>query len=143
MEVFLDPVLLTKTCKHGAQLAPNKNGSVCDESSCKKMKSCFVCVCLECVRACLYFIFFPLLSFSLARLVASKLPSRRAKVPLTRASFTKSTVASAPSGAPPPRGTAARPRRRTARYTACCAATGRCKPRRESRPERWPPSPEP
>ena len=55
-------------------------------------------------------------------------------------SLTKSTVAFAPSDVL--WGTVAWPRRCTARYTACCGVTGHYKPRRGSRPEKWPPSPE-
>lgn len=54
--------------------------------------------------------------------------------------LTKSTVAFAPSDVL--WGTAAWPRRRTARYTACVGATARYTPRKGSRPEKWPPSPE-
>lgn len=101
---------------------------------------CGGCVCRVCVSVCVSLFFF---SPFLCRAPRGQTPyivppsQSLSNAPL----FTKSTVASAPSDALL-WGTAARPRRRTARYTACCAATERCKPRRGSRPERWPPSPE-
>ena len=106
--------------------------------------SVFFCVFFFC---CFFFLrvflsFFPQLSLSLlyGENSLSAPPSQVSACVSLSLSLTKSTVASAPGDAL--RGTGARPRGRTARYTACCGATGHCTPRRGSRPEKWPPSPE-